>query len=222
MVWRPATRPAWRRRSRPARRPRSLPAASITASASRAPALDGGLGARRQRVGQPEAAAVEADEAAERGQALLVAQPVGLVDRLVDGDHQPVVELQHVDRVPSRPRPGSRCAGRRAGRSGSRGASIRVQSAVQVRRPCSCGCSATAPHQAPGQLARSASPCSKVTVPVLDGGHVAGGLLEQAAPAGRQVGRARRAPRACRRVVVDEVEVGQRARARPCRGRVMP
>ena len=55
----------------------------------------------RQRIGQPEAAGVEADEAAEVGQPLLVAQPVGLVDGLVDGDHEPAVELEHVDSAPS-------------------------------------------------------------------------------------------------------------------------
>ena len=48
-------------------------------------------------IGETEAAGVEADQPAERGDPLGVAVPVGLVHRLVDGDHEPAVELQHVD-----------------------------------------------------------------------------------------------------------------------------
>src|SRR6185312_12430780 len=63
------------------------------------PAFDRWLDSRWERVGEPEAPAVEADEPRELGDPLGVAEPVGLVDRLVDRDHEPVVEFEHVDRV---------------------------------------------------------------------------------------------------------------------------
>ena len=102
-----------------------------------APALDGGIRARRQGIGQPEPAGVEADQAREVGHPLGVAEPVGLVDGLVDGDHEPAVELEHVDRVvPApgrRPRPGSRRGCRPGARTGSGAPPYGVQSAVPGR-----------------------------------------------------------------------------------------
>ena len=62
-------------------------------------AFDGGLGARRQGIGQSEPAGVEAEQAGESRHPLGVAEPVGLVDGLVDGDHEAAVELEHVDGV---------------------------------------------------------------------------------------------------------------------------
>ena len=70
-----------------------------------APALDGRVRPRRQRIGQPEATAVEADQPGELGQPLRVAEPVGLVGRLVDGDHQAAAELEHVDGASPGPDP---------------------------------------------------------------------------------------------------------------------
>ena len=40
----------------------------------------------------------------EAGEALRVAQPAGLVDGLVDGDHEPVAEFEHVRRLRRRRR----------------------------------------------------------------------------------------------------------------------
>ena len=68
------------------------------------PALDRRVHPRRQRVGQPEAATIEADEPGELGRPFGVAEPVGLVCRLVDGDHEAAAELDHVDHVAA-PRP---------------------------------------------------------------------------------------------------------------------
>ena len=62
------------------------------------PALDGESGSGGQRVREPEAARVEADQAAEVTDALRVAEPVRLVQRLVDGDHEPAAELEDVHR----------------------------------------------------------------------------------------------------------------------------
>jgi hypothetical protein len=50
-----------------------------------------------ERVRESETEGIEADQAAEGGQALLVAQPAGLIGGLVDGDHQAAVELQDVE-----------------------------------------------------------------------------------------------------------------------------
>ncbi len=64
-----------------------------------APALNGEADARGQRVGEAQAPRVEADQAAEVADALGVAEPVRLVGRFVDGDHQPAAELEDVHRV---------------------------------------------------------------------------------------------------------------------------
>ena len=185
---------------------------------------------RRQRVGEAEAAGVEADEPAEPGDALGVAVPVGLVHRLVDGDHEPAVELQHDRRRRDRlcvPRSGSPRAGRRAARSGSAAGSSQMQSAVPAPNPPAAEKTkrrATrpppSPRRGPKGSARPAQQPARVLPgrlttlegdrPLLDGAHVPRGPLEQAAAPGRQV----RAHERCaegQAVVVDQVEVAQRA-----------
>ena len=150
------------------------------------PSLDGGVPARRQRIGQPEAAGVEAEQPGELRHPLGVAEPVGLVDGLVDGDHEPAVELEHVDR-------------RGAGLSGAVSPDLvadvdtvpeRVLGQGRLHTRCSLPCRAARPSGAtPGALwgsgaggdwsaqraprtrrpgsAPVGSPCSNVTVPPL-------------------------------------------------------
>ena len=76
---------------------RSQPATSMTARASRAkPSMEGSMPVG-SGIGEPEPAHVEADQAGELRHPLGVAEPVRLVDGLVDGDHESAVELEHVD-----------------------------------------------------------------------------------------------------------------------------
>ena len=180
---------------------RRQPAASITASASRPQPLDGGIrfrwAAGRRARGRPRrsgsggrsrrsAPCSGASSARRRVSSMEIMSPLLNSSTSTASAPSPT------------PTPGSRRGRRRAGRTRSSAPPYGLQSAVPDRpaaRSTVRSAVSGAAHQAPGQLAGRLAVLERHG-PRLDRGDVPGGLLEQPAPARRQVGPARRVRRA--------------------------